>query len=130
MLYDKIISIVEGSMNELKDMLIKKYSIDKSFLDFYKNKKFKRFKNKLLFDPISRVAREPFRKLSTNERLIGAANLCLSKGVLPINIIKGIMAAFCFDRDSDNDFYIKYLINSLSREDFLRIIILRDRSFI
>ena len=119
----EIRKIVENSMIEVKLMLKTKYNIEEDFLDFYANKELQRFSNKLLCDPISRVAREPFRKLEKNERLIGAASLCLSVGILPINLVKGIMAAFCFDKDNDNDFHIKYLIKSLNKEDFLKIII-------
>ena len=104
-------------------MMKNKYDIEKDFLDYYANKELQRFSNNLLCDPISRVAREPFRKLAKNERLIGAASLCLSVGILPVNLIKGIMAAFCFDKEDDNDFHIKYLIKSLNKEDFLKIII-------
>lgn len=118
-----VVEIVKGAMNEMKEMLREKYNIDNSFLEFYANKEIQRFSNFLLCDPISRVAREPFRKLARNERLIGAASLCLSVGVVPHNLIKGIMAAFCFDKKNDPDFHIKYLITSLAPEDFLRIII-------
>jgi len=123
MRYPSIVEIVNGTMNEMKQMLRKKYNIDNDFLDFYANKELQRFSNAILFDPISRVAREPFRKLALKERLIGAAALCLSVGIVPYNLIKGIMAAFCFDKENDSDFYIKHLIKSLSPEDFLRIII-------
>ena len=119
----EIKEIVENSMIEVKLMLKNKYNIEEDFLDYYANKELQRFSNNLLCDPISRVAREPFRKLAKNERLIGAASLCLSVGILPINLIKGIMAAFCFDKEDDNDFHIKYLIKSLKKEDFLKIII-------
>ena len=46
------------------------------------NKELKRFENKLLFDPISRVAREPLRKLRSDNRIILALRLafiCLKK---------------------------------------------------
>lgn len=118
-----VVDIIKGTMNEMRGMLERKYNIDPSFVEYYANKEIQRFSNKLLCDPISRVAREPFRKLSQNERLIGAASLCLSTGIVPNNLIKGIMAAFCFDKISDPDFHINYLINSLAPEDFLRIII-------
>jgi mannitol-1-phosphate 5-dehydrogenase len=119
----EIYKIVEDAMSEIKKMLKIKYKIEDEFLNFYANKELKRFSNTLLCDPISRVAREPFRKLAKNERLIGAATLCLSVGIVPLNIIKGIMAAFCFENEEDNDFYIKHLIRSLEKEDFLKIII-------
>lgn len=123
-MYDQtIVSVIIGTMNEIKKMLHKKYQIDESFLNFYSEKEVSRFSNKLLFDPISRVAREPFRKLAHNERLIGAADLCISEGISPNYLIKGIMSAFCFDKENDPDYHIKYLINSLHPEDFLRVVI-------
>ncbi len=118
-----ILKIVNGTMDEIKEMLHRKYNFEYKFLNYYSNKEVSRFSNHLLFDPISRVAREPFRKLAHNERLIGAADLCLSVGVIPNFLVKGIMSAFCFDKQSDQDFHIKFLMNSLTPEEFLRIVI-------
>jgi len=115
--------IVANAMNEMVEMLLKKFSMDKEFVKWYSEKELKRFENELLFDPIYRVAREPFRKLAPNERLIGAAQLCLSQGIIPENILLGIMSAFAYNNKIDEDSNITYLINSISSEDFLRIII-------
>lgn len=119
----KVVKIIRGVMREMEAMLLIKHRLDPKFLKFYSDKELRRFSNLLLCDPISRVAREPFRKLALNERLIGAAGLCLSTGVIPENMLKGIMAAFCFENESDPDFHIKHLMRALSPEEFLRIII-------
>lgn len=113
--------IVTGAMHEMKGVLLKKYHLKKNFVDWYANKELQRFRNTLLYDPINRVAREPFRKLAPNERLIGAAQLCVSCGIIPENILLGIMAAFCYDNPNDSDANIKYLIESLEPQDFLKI---------
>ncbi len=113
--------IVAGAMHEMRNVLIKKFRIDRSFIDWYANKELKRFLNKLLYDPVSRVAREPFRKLEPNERLLGAAQLCLSCGITCTNIMKGIMAAFCYSSSKDPDSNIQVLLKGLSPRDFLRI---------
>lgn len=119
--------IVEGSMKEMESMLRRSQNIDEDFLSFYSQKELSRFRNSLLCDPISRVAREPFRKLAPNDRLIGAAQRALASGIVPHNLIIGIMAAFCFDSFEDPDMHIKYLLRSLTPEEFLRTIIrLRD----
>ena len=115
--------IVRGAMNEMKCVLLRKFHLEKGFVGWYANKELKRFKNTLLFDPIDRVAREPFRKLAPSERLIGAAQLCISCGIVPKNIILGIMAAFCYNNPSDADANIKYLIEALEPKDFLKIAI-------
>ena len=82
-----------------------------------------RFSNTLLNDPILRVAREPFRKLGLHDRLIGASQLALRSGVIPKNLILGIMSAFLYDEEDDEDFNIKILMNSLDPKNFLKLII-------
>ncbi len=118
-----VVTTVSGAMEEMKSMLLKKYDLSQDFLNWYCEKELQRFQNQLLFDPISRVAREPFRKLAPNDRLIGAAELCLSCGILPSNIFIGIMAAFCYENPQDPDFAIAHLMRALNPQDFLKIII-------
>lgn len=118
----QIAAIVEGAMNEMAGMLKMRHKIDADFIQYYCDKELSRFRNTLLCDPIARVAREPFRKLAPNDRLIGAAQLCLSVGILPQHILVGIMAAFCFECDDDPDAHIQVLRRSLDPAEFLRTI--------
>lgn len=60
-----------------------------------------RFGNRLLGDTIERVGKDPIRKLSENDRLIGAAKLCLMHGVTPVYIAVGIAAGFMFKPKRD-----------------------------
>lgn len=115
--------IVEGSMNEMLKTLKLNWDISHSFLEWYAQKEINRFKNTLLFDPISRVAREPLRKLEINGRLIGAAQLCLYNGVFPNNILKGIVSAFMFQNHQDADNHIELLHNSMGPEHFNQYIL-------
>ena len=115
--------IILGSINELSKMLEKKYDINKKFLKYYGSKEFKRFSDKLLFDPISRVAREPFRKLQTKERLIGAANECLSVGIEPKSLSIGIISAINYNNSKDEDSNLKILRKALNVKNFLKIIL-------
>jgi mannitol-1-phosphate 5-dehydrogenase len=116
-------TIVEGAMLEMESMLQRSHNISHEFLSFYSQKELSRFRNHLLYDPIARVAREPFRKLAHNDRLIGAAQRCLSNGIVPKFLMLGIMVAFYFDSSEDPDSHIKYLIHSLRPEEFLSTII-------
>ena len=115
--------IVEGSMNEMLKSLKLNWDISHDFLEWYAQKEINRFKNTLLFDPISRVAREPLRKLEINGRLIGAAQLCLYNGVFPNNILKGIVSAFMFENHKDTDNHIELLQSSMSPEQFNKYIL-------
>ncbi len=120
---DGIAKIVEGAMNEMARMLMADGGIDENFITYYQQKELSRFSNKLLYDPIARVAREPFRKLAPNDRLLGAAQLCLSKGIVPENVLLGIMAAICFDSAIDPDAHIAMLRRSLSPSEFMTTIL-------
>lgn len=125
--HPEIAVIVEGAMDEMAAMLKLRHKIDADFIQYYRDKELARFRNTLLCDPIARVAREPFRKLGHKDRLIGAAQLCLSVGIVPQHILVGIMAAFYFERDDDPDAHIQVLRRSLDPAEFLRTIFkLRD----
>lgn len=114
--------VVAGAMREMQETLVKTSRLDEEFSVWYADKELARFGNTLLFDPVSRVAREPFRKLAPNERLLGAAQLCLSAGVYPKYLMLGIMAAFFYDNPQDNDANIRYVVDALIPKDFLRIV--------
>lgn len=60
-----------------------------------------RFINPHLGDTVLRVARDPLRKLTANERLVGAAVFCDKYSVEPIHSSRAIAAAFRFDPSDD-----------------------------
>jgi mannitol-1-phosphate 5-dehydrogenase len=60
-----------------------------------------RFGNKLLGDTVERVGKDPVRKLSENDRLVGAANLCIKKGISPVYISLGLAAGFLYNNGND-----------------------------
>ena len=115
--------IVIGTMNEMLTALKASWKIPHEFLEWYAEKEISRFSNELLMDPISRVAREPFRKLELNGRLIGASQMCFRYGFVPYNIVKGITAAILFENEEDNDSNIIILRSHLPINVFLTYII-------
>lgn len=60
-----------------------------------------RFGNRLLGDTVERVGKDPIRKLSKNDRMIGAGLLCQKHGIKPVYISLGIAAGFLFDPKED-----------------------------
>lgn len=62
-----------------------------------------RFENAALNDAIVRVARDPQRKLSSNERLVGAAKLAEQAGILPEQLAFATAAALCFSNSMHNE---------------------------
>lgn len=119
----KIYKVVEGAMLEMGRTIVSGFGIDESFVNWYRDKELARFADRLLYDPISRVAREPFRKLGLTDRLLGAAQLALSNGVVPTNLIIGIIGAFSYKEKEDNDSHIMTLMNALTPSDFLKLIV-------
>ncbi|HOJ09894.1 MAG TPA: mannitol dehydrogenase [Clostridiales bacterium] len=60
-----------------------------------------RFGNRLLGDTVARVGRDTVRKLSKNDRLVGAAELCVKQGIVPAYICIGIAAGYIFAPEDD-----------------------------
>ena len=60
-----------------------------------------RFENKLLVDSFDRVGRDPKRKLSAGDRLVGAFKMVKEEGGVPAHIAVGIAAGYLFDLESD-----------------------------
>ena len=117
----KIQKIVVGAIKEITNGLINCNLVDKKFANFYMKKEIKRFSNKLLYDPISRVAREPIRKLSKNNRLIKSIEVALYSNKLPINCALGIIAALkYFDKNDEQSKQIKYLTENFGKDYVLQ----------
>jgi len=115
--------LVEGAMNEVLQALKLQWDIPHDFLEWYAQKELSRFRCQLLFDPVARVAREPLRKLELHGRLIGAAQMCLTLGVLPQNLLKGIIGAILFEDANDPDHHISLMREALSTADLNRYVL-------
>jgi hypothetical protein len=96
--------VINGVIDELLCALKIVTPYDHHFIESYAIKEVRRFSNSLLFDPVSRVAREPIRKLHPSGRLTGALRLLISNGVNPTYLMVGIAAALCYSEKSDRDY--------------------------
>lgn len=121
MLNSKVYNCVKQVAEEMSQMTQKEFHLDKKFASFYLDKEIARFSNPLLFDPISRIAREPFRKLALNDRLIGAATKAIANNISITATLTGIISAFSYDDPNDDDRNIRLLFDSLDPADFLSI---------
>lgn len=120
MAYRTIRSVIEDVMIEMQQMVCAMYDLSPEFASWYASKEMSRFENKLLCDPVARVAREPLRKLALSERLIGAAMLCLQCGITPVATLKGIRAAVEYANPKDQDFHIMSLFRRLPLDTFIQ----------
>ena len=99
----EIRKILEGTLEEAGTALIKKYHFSKKELRDYSGDLLQRFANKALGDTVYRVGRQPLRKLGPQDRLVGAARLCLNFEIKPKNIIFTIAAALCYNYKEDEE---------------------------
>ena len=99
--------IVRGCMMESAMMLAQKYCIPFNDLYAHINDLLQRFKNPYLRDTVSRVARDPIRKLQPSDRLVGAARSCEKENITPVYLSFAIALAISFMENADSQFLME-----------------------
>jgi len=113
----KINKIVKGAIKEITNGIISSNLVNRKFAIFYMKKEIKRFTNKLLYDPISRVARDPLRKLAHDNRLVKAIQVALFNKSLPKNCAIGIKAALkYFNKNDEQSKHLKVMIENFGEK--------------
>ena len=100
---DFVRSVFDGALDETTEALLRRYPDDldrAGHMEIRKDVRV-RFGNPLLKDEITRVARDPIRKLGRDDRIIGAAELCRSQGIDPDHIATLCAAALRYDCAED-----------------------------
>jgi mannitol-1-phosphate 5-dehydrogenase len=98
---DAVRSAVEGVLGETKRLLVAKHDFTDEAQQAYVDKILQRFANPYLPDTVDRVGRQPLRKLSRNERLIGPAAELAERDVRPQHLLATVDAALSFDVPDD-----------------------------
>lgn len=98
---EEIFGIVSAAMKESGDGLIKKYGFDPEKHAAYIKKIISRFKNPYLQDDVTRVGREPLRKLSPTDRLIKPMMTAAGYGLPVDHLVIGAGAALHYDNPND-----------------------------
>lgn len=98
---EEISGIVSAAMKESGDGLIKKYGFDPEKHAAYIKKIISRFKNPYLQDDVTRVGREPLRKLSPTDRLIKPMMTAAGYGLPVDHLVIGAGAALHYDNPND-----------------------------
>ena len=93
--------MVHHAMLESARALSKKYNVPLAGITEHIDDLIFRFHNQALLDTCDRVGADPKRKLGLDDRLIGAALLCLDQEVIPAHICIGIGGAI-FDYIEDH----------------------------
>lgn len=97
----KIYDLVKAAMTQSGDGLIQRFGFDKEAHYKYIDKIINRFKNPYLKDDVTRVGREPLRKLSADDRLVSPLTTALSYGLPVDKLVLGIGAALRYNNPED-----------------------------
>lgn len=97
----EVYAIVSAAMKESGAGLVQKYGFDAEKHAAYIEKIIGRFKNPYLQDDVTRVGREPLRKLSPTDRLISPLTTAVSYGLPVDHLVVGIGAALRYDNPED-----------------------------
>lgn len=98
----KIYDLVHAAMIQSGDGLIQKFGFDKEAHYQYIEKIIKRFKNPYLQDDVTRVGREPLRKLSASDRLVSPLSTAMEYQLPVDKLIQGIGAALHYNNPEDS----------------------------
>ena len=90
---DQVRSAVQGVLAETKALLVAKHEFSDEAQQAYVDKVLTRFANPHLPDTTERVGRQPMRKLSRHERLIGPAAELVERGITPRHPLATVGAA-------------------------------------
>lgn len=120
----QIFDAVSRAMEDVVQALHKEYpQIPLVEIEENKADLLQRFGNKALKDTVTRVAADPIRKLRSNDRLVGAALYCQSQGIVPSNIVTGIIAGFRYANPDDiNSMEVQESLENLGLQETLKVI--------
>jgi mannitol-1-phosphate 5-dehydrogenase len=86
---------------QISEAMAGEYGRDFGELFKYSRGLLKRFENRRLGISVPRLCAEPLRKVSEDDRMTGAALLCMKHGIVPSHICAGIAYAYAFDDPRD-----------------------------
>lgn len=92
---------VVAALEETSRLLVLRHGFEPVVQDAYRATVIERFANEALADPVTRVGRQPLRKLSRDERFISPAAALAEQGITPSALLVAIGAALQFRVDDD-----------------------------
>ena len=92
---------LDQALGESGRALVAEHGFDPRAMDTHVSDLLARFANRALRDPVDRLARDPLRKLSPSDRLVGAARLAEKHKIEPAGLAWGIAGALAYDNADD-----------------------------
>lgn len=96
-----IAEVARAFHHEIGAAMVRTFGFDQIDQDEYAARALAKFQDRSIVDPLRRQVRDPMRKLSHDDRLVGAALFTLSAGITPDNAALGIRAALEYRDESD-----------------------------
>lgn len=111
----------EAALEETSAALAAKHGLDPADLAAYRAKILERFTNPYLVDDVTRVGREPLRKLGRDDRFIGPASDYVEyTGGIPDALLAAVGAALRFDvPDDTQSVELQQLLREATAEDIV-----------
>lgn len=98
---ERILKILDGVYRETATALSKKHNLDFEDQWAFTRTSLRKLQDRNIVDYIERNARDPMRKLSKDDRLVGSARLCMECGVRPNNLAVAIACAMHYTEPTD-----------------------------
>ncbi len=92
---------VDAALRETSQLLVARHGFAVEVQDAYRETALSRFANVALADPVTRVGRQPLRKLSRDERFMSPAAALAELGTIPTGLLAAVGAALQFRVDDD-----------------------------
>lgn len=117
---DAVAAGVEGALEETSALLVAKHGFAPDEMAKYRRTILGRFRNPALPDTVRRVGRQPLRKLSRHERLIGPAAQAVERGLSAEALLAVVDAALGFrDPQDEQAGQLEGLLADLSPRQFV-----------
>ena len=98
----EIVAVARKSYQESSEALCERYGFDREEQRQFAEAAIAKYQKMEIVDPIERNTRDPLRKLSRNDRLVGPACLAIKHGTKPVALCHGIAAALLYDCAADS----------------------------
>ncbi|MGI6538546.1 MAG: mannitol-1-phosphate 5-dehydrogenase [Caldicoprobacterales bacterium] len=95
-------SVLHDAYKDINNAMSKEYNMPIEQLEVYTADLIRRFGNRALKDTVERVAKDPKRKLSANDRFVGTLKLCNKHNICSEAILLGIAAGFHYRNENDD----------------------------
>jgi mannitol-1-phosphate 5-dehydrogenase len=114
---EEILAVARAAASEANEALIKRYGFDRKEQQAMADSSIAKYQMKEIVDPVERNGRDPLRKLSRNDRLVGPACLALEYGIRPEAFSQAIAAGYHYVSPGDP---ASLIIQKLIREVGIR----------